>query len=342
MSKPDKVTPIFNFPGTPFKVPVVEIVRLEKCSDSRNLSRATVVDADGLASASYVVPSDMFKIGDLAFVVDEYYVVDTDLPIFSFLNKRRRTATPPKSRRVMIRCEAINGNFSTGVCLPLRFADCFGTKDYKLGDNLIDELGIRPSSVLIDADPEAYEEAMIRGRNAAQYQAWKMKLGEGGSQTFKIGDQYDDSPTQWNWKSVFDHGASLYPPSTAGHQCGTPAPWKDRISKYQDFVSETAIFPQDMGVVYTTLALNGEAGELAEKIKKIIRDKKQITSDEIVMSLTASEHEGLVKEAGDVIWYITAFLEEIGSSLDEAITVNMEKLKSRRDRGVLSGSGDNR
>lgn len=339
MSKPDKVTPIFNFAGTPFKVPVVEIVRLEKCEDSRNLSRATVVDADGLDSASYVVPSDMFKIGDLAFVVDEYYVVDTDLPIFSFLNKRRRTATPPKSRRVMIKPEYINGNYSEGVCLPLSFVTCFGdSTEYRLGGNLIDELGIRPSDILIYSHPEAYERAVSWGRVGRDLRAEESGRGH---TTFRTAMKKSTPPTRWEWQDVIE--GALWNTQSEWKPLKTfVAPPKDKIVEYQDFVSETAIFPQDMGVIYTTLALNGEAGELAEKIKKIIRDRKQFTTDDIVMSLTSDEHDGLVKEAGDVIWYITAFLEEIGSSLDEAIKVNMEKLKSRKDRGVLTGSGDNR
>lgn len=328
MSKPDKVTPVFNFAGSPFEVPVVEIVELKKCANSRNLSEATVRHADDSISTPLIVPSDMFHVGDLAFVVSAYFVVNTDLPVFSFLKKRSRGV---KSRRVMIKPEYINGNYSEGVCLPLSFVTCFGGGDkYKLGDNLIDDLGIRPSDILIYRDPEAYERAVSWGRVDRD-----LRAEESGLRTTM---KKSTPPTRWEWQDVLE-GAFW---NTQSGWKTFVAPHKDKIVEYQDFVSETAIFPQDMGVVYTTLALNGEAGELAEKIKKIIRDKKQFTTDDIVMSLTASEHEGLVKEAGDVIWYITAFLEEIGSSLDEAITVNMEKLKSRRDRGVLTGSGDNR
>lgn len=337
MSKPDKVTPVFNFAGSPFEVPVVEIVELKKCANSRNLSEATVRHADDSISTPLIVPSDMFHVGDLAFVVDAYYVVDTDLPIFSFLNKRRRAVS--KSRRVMIKPEYINGNYSEGVCLPLSFVTCFGAStEYKLGGNLIDELGIRPSDILIYSHPEAYERAVSWGRVDRDLRAEESGRGH---TTFRTTMKKSTPPTRWEWQDVIE--GALWNAQSEWKPLKTfVAPPKDKIVEYQDFVSETAIFPQDMGVVYTTLALNGEAGELAEKIKKIIRDKKQFTTDDIVMSLTSDEHEGLVKEAGDVIWYITAFLEEIGSSLDEAITVNMEKLKSRRDRGVLTGSGDNR
>ena len=82
------------------------------------------------------------------------------------------------------------------------------------------------------------------------------------------------------------------------------------------------------------LSLVGEAGEVAEKYKKIIRDKEGIVSQENKAELT--------KELGDVLWYIAVIASYLGVSLDELAELNLSKLASRAKRGVLSGSGDNR
>jgi NTP pyrophosphatase (non-canonical NTP hydrolase) len=117
---------------------------------------------------------------------------------------------------------------------------------------------------------------------------------------------------------------------------------KMTTSEYQEFVSETAIFPDNAGMVYTTLGMIGEAGEVSEKIKKLIRTHRSTRNEVLLEVLTPEQKADLVKEAGDVLWYITAFLAEIGSTLDEAIEINTDKLLSRQQRGVLNGSGDNR
>ena len=82
------------------------------------------------------------------------------------------------------------------------------------------------------------------------------------------------------------------------------------------------------------LGLVGESGEVAEKFKKILRDKQGKLSEE--------EKKELVKELGDILWYINAVAHLLGSNLEEVAKANHEKLASRKNRGVLSGSGDNR
>jgi NTP pyrophosphatase (non-canonical NTP hydrolase) len=82
------------------------------------------------------------------------------------------------------------------------------------------------------------------------------------------------------------------------------------------------------------LGLVGESGEVAEKFKKLVRDKLGELSDE-----TRAE---LVKELGDILWYVNSVAHLIGSNLEEVARLNNEKLASRHQRGVLSGSGDNR
>ncbi len=82
------------------------------------------------------------------------------------------------------------------------------------------------------------------------------------------------------------------------------------------------------------LGLVGESGEIAEKFKKIIRDKKGILSEE--------DKAEIVKEIGDVLWYITTIAHLLGSDLETVAKLNNEKLLSRKARGKLGGSGDNR
>jgi NTP pyrophosphatase (non-canonical NTP hydrolase) len=83
-------------------------------------------------------------------------------------------------------------------------------------------------------------------------------------------------------------------------------------------------------LVENTLGLVGEAGEVAEKIKKLLRDSNKVNSDEIV------------KELGDVVFYATALANYFHSDLTEVLQINMDKLNSRARRGVIKGSGDNR
>jgi NTP pyrophosphatase (non-canonical NTP hydrolase) len=107
------------------------------------------------------------------------------------------------------------------------------------------------------------------------------------------------------------------------------------LKEYQEKSRKTAIYP-DFGnnYIYPTLGLAGEAGEVSEKIKKVIRDKKGIIDDET--------REAIKKELGDVLWYVSQIASELGLSLDEIGEKNIEKLYDRMDRGKLNGSGDNR
>ena len=82
------------------------------------------------------------------------------------------------------------------------------------------------------------------------------------------------------------------------------------------------------------LGINGEAGEVAEKVKKIIRDKNGVISDEDKLELA--------KELGDVLWYLAVFAHDLGVPLDNIAEQNLAKLQSRKARGVLGGAGDNR
>jgi NTP pyrophosphatase (non-canonical NTP hydrolase) len=104
---------------------------------------------------------------------------------------------------------------------------------------------------------------------------------------------------------------------------------------YQEKARETAIFPKNKAMEYLTLGLTGEAGEIANKVKKFIRDG-------------AAKDEYLAKrieigyEIGDVLWYCAVLAEELDMNLGHIMEKNLEKLADRKKRGTLSGSGDNR
>ena len=104
---------------------------------------------------------------------------------------------------------------------------------------------------------------------------------------------------------------------------------------YQKKARETAKYPNlGSNIIYPTLGLVGEAGEVAEKVKKVIRDKQGIFDEE--------SKNAIKKELGDVLWYISNLCSEFNFSLDEAALLNLEKLKLRLSKGTLSGSGDDR
>lgn len=104
------------------------------------------------------------------------------------------------------------------------------------------------------------------------------------------------------------------------------------LNDYQIKARMTAIYPAP--IIYPALKLNGEAGEVAEKVGKIIRDKESIFSQE--------DKREIAKELGDVLWYIANLAEDIGYELERIAELNLEKLSSRAERNKLQGSGDNR
>lgn len=104
------------------------------------------------------------------------------------------------------------------------------------------------------------------------------------------------------------------------------------LSNYSEFV-ESMWFSSDdrkMGLGIATLGLAGETGEVSEIIKKHLRGDGEV------------DVERLKKELGDVSFYHAKIANYFGISLDDVLRTNMEKLQSRKDRGVLRGSGDNR
>ena len=112
-----------------------------------------------------------------------------------------------------------------------------------------------------------------------------------------------------------------------------------QFDDYQTKSRQTAQYP-DAGdnFVYPALGLVGEAGEVADKLKKLMRDQGHFRPSEVTPEMKAE----IMKELGDVLWYVAQLATEFSESLDTVATTNLEKVLSRQARNQVSGSGDNR
>ena len=107
------------------------------------------------------------------------------------------------------------------------------------------------------------------------------------------------------------------------------------LKDYQERALTTALYPNvGENPIYPTLGLAGEAGEVADKVKKVIRDKGGV--------FDATSTEAIMYELGDVLWYVAQLSSELGLSLDSVAEANISKLSSRAARGCLAGDGDRR
>ncbi len=111
----------------------------------------------------------------------------------------------------------------------------------------------------------------------------------------------------------------------------TPSP-TITLNDYQRKTAATAIYPHDQGVAYTALGLAGEAGEVANKCKKLLRGDKA----------RAQLRKELEKELGDVLWYAARLAAELDLSLDQIARANLDRLADRQQRDTLTGDGDDR
>jgi NTP pyrophosphatase (non-canonical NTP hydrolase) len=100
---------------------------------------------------------------------------------------------------------------------------------------------------------------------------------------------------------------------------------------YQAQAKKTAVYPTSYVLVYPALGLAGEAGEFANKVKKLLRDGAQLTT-----------RQALLDELGDVLWYLAACASDLEANLNDIALNNIQKLQSREQRGVVKGSGDDR
>lgn len=106
------------------------------------------------------------------------------------------------------------------------------------------------------------------------------------------------------------------------------------FAEYQEAALRTANLSKKNELFHLVLGLGGEAGEIAEKFKKWVRDQD---SDEGKI-----DRDDMKKELGDVLWYIAVLAKYLDIDFEDLAAFNVEKLASRRERGTLRGSGDNR
>lgn len=102
------------------------------------------------------------------------------------------------------------------------------------------------------------------------------------------------------------------------------------INYYQKEALKTAIYPEEYKIVYPALGLAGEAGEVADKVKKIIRDGN------------IDSNHAIALELGDVLWYIASLASDLGYTMQDIAEMNVNKLHKRSRENKLKGSGDNR
>ena len=103
---------------------------------------------------------------------------------------------------------------------------------------------------------------------------------------------------------------------------------------YDDLVRVSKIYPKNRVIEYPVLGMCGETGEVAEKVKKVIRDNHN--------KYDASTKAAILKELGDVLWYLVAAAQDLGYSFDDVIANNMAKVTNRRETKTQHGEGDNR
>ena len=109
----------------------------------------------------------------------------------------------------------------------------------------------------------------------------------------------------------------------------------ETFNNYQQATAQTAKYPPNQALEYLSLGIASEAGEVAGKMKKWIRDgDSKMTREEWVQAMSS--------EIGDVLWYAARLADELGLSLSQIAEDNMDKLLDRKARGVIGGSGDNR
>ena len=108
------------------------------------------------------------------------------------------------------------------------------------------------------------------------------------------------------------------------------------FNEYQKRALETALFPEKYKIIYPAIGLGNEAGEVLGKVKKWLR------GDDGDGDMSEERKLALKDELGDVLWYLAVLARDLGLNLDEIAKLNIEKLKSRKERGALKGDGDKR
>ncbi len=106
------------------------------------------------------------------------------------------------------------------------------------------------------------------------------------------------------------------------------------LNEYQRETRRTAVYPQELKIIYPTIGLAGETGEVAEKVKKVIRDHRGEFSE--------TQKAEIAKELGDVLWYVASIAADMGYTMDDIARLNIKKIRTRAERNLIHGEGDNR
>lgn len=109
------------------------------------------------------------------------------------------------------------------------------------------------------------------------------------------------------------------------------------LNEYQQQAMTTRLpgtYDEGKKIIYPTLGLTGESGEVSDKVKKVLRDNGGDFNDE--------QRVAIAKELGDVMWYVAALAKDLDYSLDEICAMNLKKLSDRKNRNKLHGNGDDR
>ena len=102
------------------------------------------------------------------------------------------------------------------------------------------------------------------------------------------------------------------------------------LEAYQWKARKTAVFPPEQAIPYLALGLNGEAGEVAEILKKVIRGKRDLPS----------QRDALISELGDVLWYVALLADQLGVNLTDVAARNLEKLEALQEEGRVADKRD--
>lgn len=104
----------------------------------------------------------------------------------------------------------------------------------------------------------------------------------------------------------------------------------ENFNEYNDFVKGLKVYPEKNAIIYPTLGLTGEAGEVAEDVKKWLRGDRELNKEDLILEL------------GDVLFYIAALADDLGYTLEDVAQANVNKLESRRRRDLIKGDGSKR
>jgi NTP pyrophosphatase (non-canonical NTP hydrolase) len=109
------------------------------------------------------------------------------------------------------------------------------------------------------------------------------------------------------------------------------------LDQYQEVASNYAMFPSDTSLMYLTLGLCGESGEVAEKIKKYVRENGPLQN-----TYPTHYKEALIRELGDVLWYLANLAKVLNVPLNDVARKNIEKIQKRLENNTIKGEGDDR